>query len=494
MRRDRTVGGRFVVHPAFATQLAAIGIDSPERVLDLPGEIVSGHPDRHVVRIELSGFPALYLKRQHRVTQRERFRNWRAGFGWVSRSERERALLDQLSSEGLAAPRWIAAGDDRRGRAFLLVEGIDDTADLRAVLQSAATTPRDRAYLASRIGKLIDQLHRCGFTTPDLTAKHLLVSGEVVTPIDWQSARRVSRLGVADRIRALAALHASIASDLATPRERLGVLRVALSSARADGLVKHRFSVLARRIAAEAKRLTLRRSIREQRLSNAVAQRLVWVAGEAICAVPDVAARWPAPSVDSPFYGEPPGRLSIRLPDGRAAHLMRGRSFDPIGRLIHWLRGKSWRSPGATMGRILFHLDRHGVPAPQLLAFGQRLTGFASAEWFVLHTPPAPSIPDLASSRARGIGRCLKQLHDAGCRPLGDPRSLFGAAEYVSIRDVAAIRLVKRLTRRNRMDDLGRLVAGLARPLRESVWSGYTGAIGAEAPKKEFAVPAGLSQ
>ena len=76
-----TAGGRVEVNPAFAARLAALGIDSAAGFLDLPGEVVSGHPDRHVVRVELPGFDrAFYLKRQHTVTLRERLRNRLAGF------------------------------------------------------------------------------------------------------------------------------------------------------------------------------------------------------------------------------------------------------------------------------------------------------------------------------------------------------------------------------------------------------------------------------
>ena len=126
------IGGRLEVNPAFATGFAALGIDSPAGFLDLPGEVVSGHPDRHVVRVELPGFPtAFYLKRQHSVTRRERWRNWRAGFGWVSRCEREAALLKQLAAAGLPCPQWVAVGDDGRGRAFLLVEEVAGSGDLR---------------------------------------------------------------------------------------------------------------------------------------------------------------------------------------------------------------------------------------------------------------------------------------------------------------------------------------------------------------------------
>src|SRR5438067_11779056 len=82
--------GRLVVSPRYRDRLAALGLDTPQALLDLPGEVVSGHPDRHVVRVELPGWGCgLFLKRQHRVGWWERLRQWLAGFGPVSRCERE---------------------------------------------------------------------------------------------------------------------------------------------------------------------------------------------------------------------------------------------------------------------------------------------------------------------------------------------------------------------------------------------------------------------
>lgn len=482
------------VNPAFARAFAARGINTPGAFLDLPGEVVCGHPDRHVLRVELSGFPtAFYLKRQHTVTQRERFRNWRAGFGWVSRSEREAIVLQQLAAASQPAPRWVAAGEDGRGRAFLLVEELAEAVDLREALLDSGLSARGRARLADRIGQMIGLLHASGFTTPELMAKHLLISraNGAITLIDWQGALQRPSLTTADRIRALAALHASVADHLATPRERLRVLRSAL---RSTDSVRGRFSRLARRIAREAARQSERRSIRDQRDGLAGTQRLVWLAEEAVCAVPDVAATWPRPAITAPFYGGEPGARSIELSDNRAGHLIRGRSFAPIGRLRAWIRGKSWRSPGVTLGRLLFHLERYGVPAPRLLAFGQRLTGSASAEWFALHTPPAEPITRLTPASAEQLGRCLRLLHDAGCRPGNDPLAVFGLGRGVSIRDVTAIHLVKRMGERERADDLDRLLGGMNWGLRSAVQTGYAAQAECEQRTENRLQTAGMSR
>ena len=107
---------------------------------------------------------------------------------------------------------------------------------------------------------------------------------------------------------------------------------------------------------------------------RANAQRLVWLAGEAVCAVPEVAAVWPRPAIAPPFYGFGPDGASQVKFAGRDAILLRGRTSAPFGRFRAWLRAIPWRSPGVTVGRVLFHLERYGVPAVRLLAFGQRFT------------------------------------------------------------------------------------------------------------------------
>jgi hypothetical protein len=188
-----------------------------------------------------------------------------------------------------------------------------------------------------------------------------------------------------------------------------------------------------------------------------------------------------------------PARVAIHLPDGRPAQLIRGRSFEPVGRLTCRLRGKPWRSPGASLGRILFHLERHGIPAPRLLAFGQRLLGRASAEWFALHTPPAGPIISTTHGIAKELGQRLRQLHEAGCRPVGDSRALFGLAECVCVRDVTALRLVKNVSRPDRLNDLSQLTSSLPRHLRTSVRVGYRATDGVDAESTDEPILAGVN-
>jgi hypothetical protein len=117
---------------------------------------------------------------------------------------------------------------------------------------------------------------------------------------------------------------------------------------------------------------------------------------------------------------------------------------------------------------VLFHLERYGIPAPRLLAFGQRFTGPVSAEWFALHTPATEAREDCS---AEVLGRRLRQLHDSGCRVVGEPRTVF--ASDGSIRDVTALRLSRRLSRRDREHDLTRLLASLEPTARVAAEAGY---------------------
>jgi hypothetical protein len=207
-----------------------------------------------------------------------------------------------------------------------------------------------------------------------------------------------------------------------------------------------------------AERHAERRSIRDQLqpLPATDPHRLIWLAGEAVCAVPEAAAAWPKPAIGPPFYGfGPQGAAPVRFA-GRETVLVRGSTVAPLGRLRAWLRATRWRSPGVTAGRVLFHLERYGVPAPRLLAFGQKLVSLTGAEWFALYEAPRGILlrrwrrTQCAAEQRKvyeAVTACLRKLHDAGC-VLADPRAAFAvsAGGEVSIADPFAVRLVRRVT------------------------------------------------
>src|SRR5438046_2937180 len=112
------------VHPDWRERLDALGLNTADDFLNHPGEIVSGHPDRHVTRTTF-GNTTVYLKREHRVPWRDRLSSWWAGFGLTSVSVREARTLQLLAAAGLPVPEWIAAGEAGRGRAFLALSAVD---------------------------------------------------------------------------------------------------------------------------------------------------------------------------------------------------------------------------------------------------------------------------------------------------------------------------------------------------------------------------------
>ena len=492
--------GFIVFHPRYDRFLRRCGIDSADAALDLRGEVVCGHPDRHVVRCELPAGPGtrvVYLKREHVVGVRTRLRNRLAGFGPVSRAEREAAVLKRLEQAGLPGPQWLAYGESADGRAFLLVDEVADADDLRAVLGDTTLSPADRRGLIERAGRVLAELHAAGFGTPDLAAKHVLVSRRAlaVTLVDWQSAGAPPT--AAERARQLAGLHASLADGLASSRERLRFVRAYLRGTGRDEVP--RFGAFVGDVLRHADRLKPRSSTRDQRAT--AAPRLVWLADEEVCVVPEMAALWPTPAACPPFYPDADGGADqewITFPDGRRARLVRFTTYDPLGRLAAAVRERPWRSPAARVARLLFHLHRHGVDAPKLLAFGQRLTGRATAASFVVFDPPACGVPagpalaewagEVAVRRQllRECGRTLRHLHDAGCRLARTTDTgpalcvTTDGLPGVAVGSPLAVRLSKRIDDAVRRADLRWLVTAELRALprtdRARVLRGYLGA------------------
>lgn len=508
-----------VIHPRYRQWLAKCGLTSPESFLALIGDVVCGHPDRHVARVELhSGVRprVAYLKREHLVGRRTRWRNWRAGFGRVSRCEREAITLKRLEEAGLPGPHWMAYGE-HDGQAFLLVEELSGATELRAHLDEFRLTDADRRLLALRIGRAVAELHEAGFGTPELAAKHLFLRPDVmaVSLIDWQSAPHPGRtpapVRAEDRYRWLGQLHATLADELATPADRRRVLwayRRAVRMIRGTSAGVPKFSTFVKEIEHHARRVANRSSVAAQRhpVSAETPQRLRWLAGEAVVVTPELVGLWPKPVLGEPFYPAMPTptpvsghREWVTFSDGRRAVLIRFHTVARFGRLLAALRERPWRSPATAASRVLFHLQRHGIPAPKLLAFGQRFVSGSAAESFLVAEPQPDSMsvehrladPAISNTERRVLlrecGRLLKQLHDAGCRPdaartANDPVFMVTAGGEVSVGSPFAVRLCKRMTDSEQRADLGELTEGLSPTDQLRVLRGYLGDSWADKP------------
>ena len=406
-------------------------LTEPQAVLDLEGEIVSGHADRHVVRVALGRGRhrlAAFLKREHRVRLRDRLASWWHGFGAISLAEREAKTLAELRKAGVPTPRVLACGecDDR---AFLLLAAVRGTMDLRRFLHrmGAALADHRRTRIARWLGDIVARVHNAGYDAPDLLSKHVLIDPQslAITLLDWPRARRYSQISFHRAARDLGQLHASLAGSLATPRDRLRCLR-AYWQARGgkDGCKLRSLVALTERAARRSLR---RRSVREL-LRPPVEERpqnLRWIDGERLCVTP---AFWNA------CGGHPPAWLtaaaarpaSERRTESvfwreRQLTLQRWPAESSARRWFARILGRRIESAETDQAGLLFRLRRYGVPAPRVLAFGRRDDGSGFlltrpipqtrvvADWLRTYSPRRDSI-------LLRLGRMLRRLHAAGRR------------------------------------------------------------------------------
>jgi tRNA A-37 threonylcarbamoyl transferase component Bud32 len=430
------------INPAYAAQLERLGLSGPEEFLSLPGVIVSGHPDRHVLKIKLGeGRQALcaYLKREHRVHWRDRLANAWAGFGFVARSAREAQVLAELARSGIGCPEWIAAGEDNAGRAFLLVHELTGLVDLRVFLDTLSlASPYTRHRFAATLGEALARIHEQGFTHPDLYSKHVFVDadGEEIVFLDWQRSRRRRRVARRDRWRDLAALDATLARDAATLQERLTCLQAYLRSALAGRVPRELLAEAILRTRRESDRLARKRRIRElRRLPDLEpgAQHLLWLDGEALCVTEEFHDRlrgrmpeWLRTPFGQGRDNAPLVRSTVRVGRGRRGVLLRRRQTQPLYRFWSWLTGRRATSPELAQAALLFRLQRHGVTTPRLLAMGQQLGVGGRLDSFLLTEPLArgASLPRWLNKEQkvrrrrlllRQTAQMVRQVHRSGC-------------------------------------------------------------------------------
>lgn len=464
---DRT--GKLIVHPRYRAWLKRHGLTRIEDFFQLNGEIVSGHPERNVAQVTVTDGECqrvVYLKREHKVSWRVRWKNRRQGFGKVSKCEREAITLDRLERAGLPGPQWLAYGEDRSGRAFLLVDGLERNLDLPDYLREIQPNEADRRLLAERIAVRLAEIHEAGFSTPELAAKHIFVNqvSLAVTLIDWQSTPVPGPVGWADRCRQLANLFATLPGEATHGREPAYFLR-----AYRQAVVAHRrpdrdsvptFCELAKSVRSQAGGRLGKSSVRDQQCQPVRPQRLVWLADEAACVIPELADAWPRPADGEPFYlsrrEKLPPQEWIELANGQHGRLLRFRERCRLGRFCADLRGKSWRSQAAKLSRILFHLERHRIVAPRLLGFGQKLFPRGRADSFVFFQPPTDAVPvktwlrETPSQRLatlRRVGSLLRALHTADCQLADTLESSWfvSCSDRVGLATPLAVRLCKKL-------------------------------------------------
>jgi hypothetical protein len=136
----------------------------------------------------------------------------------------------------------------------------------------------------------------------------------------------------------------------------------------------------ARAIRQETQRLLRRRHIWKARYSPPPVgpQELLWIDGEALCVTLDF---WESLAGQVPEWlsvQETPGEANgpthqvVPLPGGRRGVLVRRRCDQPLRWLWTEFRRQPLMSPEVRQAGALFRRQRQGLPAPRLLAFGQR--------------------------------------------------------------------------------------------------------------------------
>jgi tRNA A-37 threonylcarbamoyl transferase component Bud32 len=471
------------IHPEYQSLLERHGLTSADEFLDLAGVIYCGHPDRHVARVTLGQGPntfAAFVKKELRVPWRDRLSSVVAGFGLASKSRREKALHIRLARAGIASPVVLAAGE-KGGRAFLLTREIPGAVDLRRFLEST----RDhslRRQMARQLGTEIARIHAAGLAHRDLYSKHILIQspGDGALPIiwflDWQRSRAYRNLSRQRRSRDLAATHATLAAELASPRERLECLRAYLRACRIQPC---RLASWARRISRLSAGLLKKRHIREL-LRPPLApgtQNLIWLDGEALCVTREF---------DQEFQGRLPswlprlpprttaGRhlheMTVPLPEARLGRLSVRRESRPLRWLWSRLCGRRPASPELQEAANLFRLQRFGLPAPRLLAVGQRQNPPWRCQSFLLTEADrrvaclmdwllgrecAPLEPDHFHERRRLVQQAadiVRRIHEAGFALPGMPelRGMLGLREeesgerHIVVQSAAGLRAVRR--------------------------------------------------
>ena len=392
------------------------GLTTAMAFLNMPGEIVSGHPDRHVMRVQLADGRWAFLKREHRIRWKDRWRNLCDGFGRVSKSLREGTVLREIEARGLPVPRWLAFGEDDSGRAFLLVEEVAGTRDLR----HAARDPRLPVLLA----RLCATLHQGDIDHPDLGAKHLLLAGDTLTVLDWQRASLRRQVPWSRRIRSMAQLLATLPRFTdADRRQFIAHYRDALLAGFATGVMSEH----ALFDACESQRRVLqkKRQVHDQCQPplEPNAQRLVWLDGEALCAIPDAVGDLEPPAMRAMLHDPAAAGDFLQLRDGSVARLDVARHRAWAGRLLAFVRRKCWRAPELVKARLLFHLERYRVPTRRLFAYGQRCTALSATAFVLAEALPARTLTtalreaddDQRHLLFRQLFETIGRLHQAGC-------------------------------------------------------------------------------
>ncbi len=397
-----------------ATTLSRQGLDQLEPILarDELDVIAAGNRGRDTVRVALStpsGTESLYIKRERRIAFKDLVRHLFFFGGWWTKARSEFRVLQRLQEFGMVdSPRPVACLQQGliRPRGCLVLEDLGDVQPLPQFLASGMcqTDGAERARFFRLLGRQIAMLHDSGVTQPDLYANHILVapSGDEwrYAFIDFQRSRITRALSMKQRTRDLAALMATLSERLVDQHERSVLLDRYLEI---SGLVDEGLQLrsgIQKRVAS----LLHRRKVWEIREADAIEQRDIahvqtengerlWVDREYLPAL-EKANLTTFRQVMETTQGtclrtlkdRENWKLELHGPhqQPRAAYLKKHHVRDAGS----WLRAKfgaqSITTAGAVEARNVERLRRAGIPAMQVIAYGEKLHPTGLSESFVL--------------------------------------------------------------------------------------------------------------
>ncbi|QVL32987.1 hypothetical protein KIH39_03465 [Telmatocola sphagniphila] len=451
--------GAVEINPRDLAFLHAVGLKHSTDFLNCPGEIVGGHVGRNVSRVILQGQNREivgYLKREHQVDWKDRFKHAWEGFGFCSKSEREVRILQELELHDLPTPRWLAWGNNGSGKAFLLIQEESGSYPLKNWLLTNGYSKR----LLGNLAQTLAGYHAAGFTQPDLLAKHVLVNSvtQECLCIDWQRSVCRNKFHYRSAIESLARLNASLPDALLSNTAKLYFLKKYCEVLLTKQIGSTPLAVLVRDI--ERKTRTFRNSraiLQESRqLESASEQRLIWLDGEALCLIPEIATGLSPDTARVLFY-PPEERTEKKFCFAeRSVRLLRESNSNCLRRLFYLKSLRRILMPMVT-ARIAFHLQRAGLAVPKLLAFGLDTENKCETHSFVLLEEKGVLIDDrieciaeLESRRKiiRECGELIQRIHEAGCMLRKSPckRNLFrlenNLPEFEKIENLQYVRRV----------------------------------------------------
>ncbi|MEZ6142348.1 MAG: hypothetical protein R3B84_17455 [Zavarzinella sp.] len=365
-------------------------------LLQLPGVVVSGHVRRNVTRVEIAGETA-YLKQEHFVRKRDRFKNWCDGFGWCSLSVREQNVLAHLQRLGFCAPQWIAYGE-AEGKAFLLLKDIGPNIPLA---QCDDVSPY-MMKLVQYVARLVDS----GIDLPDLFLKHfhLLQNGEICC-LDWQRARK-SPPGAAHLQKIAKKLAQLLVSGLQQKLSITSKLRYFLKFSKLLKLSHLEMRLLYQRTVQCVNSLDHSRYARHKVASTSVNQELLRIRGEYACIRPMYQEI--IPHVEDFYNGQNSTFKSLL---GNSIVIQRTLNGSSVRKFVATCLGKQWRSQELVVARMLFHLERAGIAAPTLVGYGLQHHSGMRYSSFVCYLPVPEQEGSIAQQAALHL---MQQLHAVG--------------------------------------------------------------------------------